>query len=84
MLAVGVRVITTITGPTSYEIGVAGNLSQFGSALSLPAGSNNFGLIGPTAFYTATNLILTATGGSFSAGAVRLSISYLLVNPPAA
>jgi hypothetical protein len=84
VLAVGVRVTTAITGPTSYEIGVTGNLSQFGSLLSLPAGSTNFGLIGPTAFYTATSLILTATGGSFSAGAVRLSISYLLVNPPAA
>ena len=26
VLAVGVRVITTITGPTSYEIGISGNL----------------------------------------------------------
>jgi hypothetical protein len=84
VLAVGARVITAITGATSYEVGVAGNLSQFGSALSIAGGSSNFGLIGPTAFYTATTLTVTATGGSFSAGQVRLSISYLLANPSAA
>ncbi len=84
VLAVGARVTTAITGATSYEVGVAGNLSQFGSALSIAAGSSNFGLIGPTAFYTATTLTITATGGSFSAGQVRLSISYLLANPSAA
>ncbi len=84
VLAVGARVITTITGVTSYEVGVTGNLSQFGSGLALGAGSSNFGLIGPTAFYTATTLTITAAGGSFAAGVVRLSISLLLANPSAA
>lgn len=84
VLAVGARVITAITGATSYEVGVSGNLSQFGSSLSIAAGSTNYGLIGPTAFYTATTLTITAQGGSFSAGQVRLSISYLLANPSAA
>jgi hypothetical protein len=84
VLAVGARVISAITGATSYEVGVAGNLSQFGSTLGVAAGSTNFGLIGPTAFYTATTLTITAAGGSFAAGQVRLSISYLLANPSAA
>jgi hypothetical protein len=84
LLAVGAYVVTTITGATSYEVGVAGNLSQFGSGLSLPAGSSNFGLIGPTAFYTATTLTITSAGGSFTGGQVRLSISYMLANPSAA
>ena len=53
-------------------------------ALSIAAGSTNYGLIGPTAFYSATTLTITATGGSFSGGQVRLSISYLLANPSAA
>jgi Major tropism determinant N-terminal domain len=84
VLAVGARVLTAITGATSYEIGVSGNLSQFGSLLSVPAGSSNFGLIGPTAFYTNTTIIITAAGGSFTGGQVRLSISILLANPSAA
>ena len=84
VLAVGARVVVPTTGATSYEVGVSGNLSQFGSGLSVSSGSTNFGLIGPTAFYSATTLIITATGGSFSGGQVRLSIAYMLANPSAA
>ena len=84
VLAVGARVLTAITGVTSYEVGVSGNLSQFGSLLSISAGSSNFGLIGPAAFYTNTTIIITAAGGSFTGGQVRLSISILLANPSAA
>ena len=84
VLAVGARVVTAITGATSYEVGVSGNLSQFGSGLSISAGSTNYGLIGPTAFYSAATLTITATGGSFSGGQVRLSIAYMLANPSAA
>jgi Major tropism determinant N-terminal domain len=84
VLAVGARVVTAITGATSYEVGVSGNLSQFGSGLSIAAGSTNYGLIGPTAFYSATTLTITATGGSFSGGQVRLSTAYMLANPSAA
>ena len=84
VFSVGARVVTAITGATSYEVGVAGNLPQFGSSLSISAGSTNYGLIGPTAFYSATTLTITAAGGSFAGGQVRLSISYLLANPSAA
>jgi hypothetical protein len=84
VLAVGARVVAAITGATSYEIGVAGNLSQFGSLLSVSAGSSNSGLIGPTAFYANTTIIITAAGGSFTGGQVRLSTSILLANPSAA
>jgi hypothetical protein len=84
VLAVGARVVTAITGAPSYEVGVSGNLTQFGSALAIAAGSTNYGLIGPTAFYVATTLTITATSGSFTGGQVRLSISYLLANPSAA
>ena len=84
VLAVGARVLTAITGATSYEVGVSGNLSQFGSGLAITANSQNFGLIGPTAFYTATTITITSTGGSFASGQVRLSISMILANPSAA
>jgi Major tropism determinant N-terminal domain len=83
VFAVGARVVTAITGATSYEVGVLGNLSQFGSLLSIAAGSINYGLIGPTAFYSATTLTLTAAGGNFTAGAVRLSIHLAYCTPSA-
>ena len=75
--------MTAIIGAPSYEVGVSGNLTQFGSALAIAAGSTNYGIIGPTAFYSATTLTITATSGSFT-GEVRLSIAYMLANPSAA
>ena len=84
-LAVGCRVTTTITGATSFEVGYGSgaSLSAFGSALPLTAGSINYGVIAPTAFYASTPIILTAAGGSFTAGAVRLSVHYLNCAPSA-
>ncbi len=84
LLAVGARVLTTITGASSYEVGVSSNLSQFGSVLSISAGSSNFGLIAPAAFYANTTIIVTAAGNPFTGGQVRLSTSILLANPSAA
>jgi hypothetical protein len=81
VFAVGARVTTTIAGATSYEVGVSGNLSQFGSGLGLASGSTNYGLIGPTAFYSATSLVVTAAGSNFTGGVVRLSIHYMLCGP---
>jgi hypothetical protein len=81
VMAVGARVVTAVTGSPSFSVGVAGNASQFGSGLSVTAGSTNYGLIGPTAFYASTPLTITATSGGFSAGAVRLSIHYALLTP---
>jgi hypothetical protein len=82
VLAVSSRVVTAISGPTSFSIGYAGNTGAFGSSLGVSAGSTNEGLIGPNPFYSATNIVLTAAGGSFAAGAVRLAVMYLLFAPP--
>ena len=80
VLAVSNRVVTAITGATSYSCGVAGNASQFGASLGVSAGSANLGLIGPNPFYAATSVLYTAAGGSFTGGAVRMTIHYLLPN----
>ncbi len=82
VLAVSERVTTVITGATSFSVGVSGNTSQFGSSLGIAAGSTNYGLIGPTAFYSATPIVLTAAGGNFSGGAVRLAVHYMQISPP--
>jgi hypothetical protein len=84
VFAVGARVVAAITGAPSYEVGVSGNPAQFGSGLSVSSGSINYGLIGPTAFYSTTTLIIAATSGAFTGGQVRLSVSYILANPSAA
>jgi hypothetical protein len=83
VFSVGARVTTAIAGAAAWEIGPSGNLSQFGGSLGVALGTTNYGLIGPTAFYSATPLLLTATSGSFTAGAVRLSIHLAFMTPSA-
>jgi len=82
LVACAMRVTTAITGATSFSVGYTGSTSAFGSSLSIAAGATNSGLIGPNPFYNATSVILTAAGGNFSGGAVRLSLMYLSVAPP--
>ncbi|RBP15855.1 hypothetical protein DFR50_107125 [Roseiarcus fermentans] len=79
--AVGARTVTAVTGAPSFQVGVSGNAGLFGSGLNVAAGSINFGLIGPNPYYSATPLIVTATSGAFTGGAVRLSIHYLSMGP---
>ncbi len=84
VLAVSTRTVTAITGATSYDCGIAGTLNKFGGSLGIAAGSTNVGVIGPQAFYAATPIMLTANGGSFTGGAVRVAIQYLLPSAPGA
>ncbi|MFD2031692.1 hypothetical protein ACFSKM_17830 [Ancylobacter dichloromethanicus] len=45
--------------------------------MASPWGASNIGVIGPQAFYADTPLRVTALGGSFTGGRVRLVLSYL-------
>jgi len=82
VLGVSIRTVTAITGATSYDCGIAGETPKFGGGLGVAAGSTNVGVIGPQAFYAATPIILTANGGNFTGGAVRIAIHYLLPVAP--
>jgi Protein of unknown function (DUF2793) len=82
VLGVSTRTATAITGATSYDCGIAGELSKFGGSLGIAAASTNVGVIGPQAFYSATPIVLTANGGNFTGGAVRIAIHYLLPIAP--
>jgi hypothetical protein len=82
VLGFSTRVLTAITGAASFDCGVVGETSKFGSALSIAVGSTNIGVIGPQAFYADTPIVLTAQGGSFTGGAVRLAIHYLTLGAP--
>jgi len=84
VLAVSTRTVTAITGATSYDCGIAGTPAKFGGSLGIAAGSTNVGVIGPQAFYAPTPIVLTANGGSFTGGDVRIAIQYLLPTAPAA
>jgi hypothetical protein len=86
VIALTARVTSTISGSsgiTGWSCGTPGNAFQFGGGgapgIGLGIGTTNYGLIGPTAFYTpATNVVLAPIGGTtFTGGAVRLALVYL-------
>ncbi|NVK33682.1 MAG: DUF2793 domain-containing protein [Rhodobacteraceae bacterium] len=81
--AVACRTITNVLGVTSYDCGLDGEPSKFGGSLGVSAGATNSGVIGPTAFYAPTTIRLSANGGSFSGGSVRIAVHFLEASVPA-
>jgi hypothetical protein len=84
VLGVAARTTLAITGATSYAVGVAANTTQFGDLLGVALGSTNIGVIGPAGFYADTKVRVTANGGSFTAGKVRLVVYFLEMSAPTA
>lgn len=79
---VSARVVTDITGASSYDIGDGSTVDRFGGSLSLPAGSTNQGTTGPSGNYASTNVVLTANGSNFTGGSVRIAAHYSVLNTP--
>lgn len=87
VLGVTGRVVADVTGPglTGWRIGVAGAENRYGTGLGLGANAYLIGMSGsPVTYYSATSLRLTAEGGAFGAGTIRLAIHYLRIRPPRA
>ena len=77
------RVITEITGAvTTWDIGVAGDLQRYGSGLGVGLNSWVNGPGTPTVMWTPTALELTAQGGDFASGTVRLVAHYAELGLP--
>jgi hypothetical protein len=84
VLAVSTRTTVAVTGAASYNCGVSGDASKFGGSLGVAKNSSNIGVVGPTAYYADTPVLLTAVGGNFVAGKVRVAIHVLRFDAPAA
>jgi len=84
VLGVASRTTLAIAGATSYAVGIAGEATKFGDLLGIALGSSNVGVIGPTGFYADTRVRVTANGGSFSAGKVRLVVYFIEISAPSA
>ena len=83
VFCVSVRTSEAITGASSFDCGIAGETSKFGGSLGVSEGASNLGVIGPTAFYGDTDIVLTANGGSFTGGTVSLAIHAWMPEAPA-
>jgi len=85
VLGVTGRVITAIAGAglTGWRIGVAGSNDRYGSGLGTAANSYLLGMSGtPVTYYAPTSLLVSAEGGSFSSGIVRLAVHLVELVPP--
>lgn len=82
VFCVSVRTTEAIAGASSFDCGIAGETSKFGGSLGVAAGASNLGVIGPTAFYADTAIVLTANGGSFTGGTVSLAIHAWMPEAP--
>lgn len=78
MLGASVRVTLAITGTcTSFEVGITGETNKFGGTLPKALNTTNVGVIGPTAVYALTPVLITGVGGTITGGRVRVAIHYL-------
>jgi hypothetical protein len=84
VLGVASRTTEAITGATSYGVGTASSATQFGDLLGVATGSTNIGVVGPGGIYADTRVRVTANGGAFTAGKVRLIVYFLEMSAPSA
>lgn len=78
IIGVTARVTQAITGTASaWSLGTAGAADRFGAGLGLGAGSWARGVLGsPMTYWNPAPLILTAQGGTFAGGRVRLALHW--------
>lgn len=79
------RVVVAVSGAgvTGWRLGVAGAADRYGTGLGTGVGSYLLGLSGtPVSYYAPTPLLVSAEGGTFASGTVRLAIHVLTLEPP--
>tara|TARA_R110002012_G_scaffold40547_10_gene111703 strand:+ start:13569 stop:14312 length:744 start_codon:yes stop_codon:yes gene_type:complete len=82
ILGVTARVTTPIVGATGFALGIAGEPELFGTGYAPETSTEAVGVIGPRAFATATLVVVTAEGGSFTGGALNLACHTLTLGAP--
>jgi hypothetical protein len=86
VVGVTVRVTTLITGATSFTIGDGTDVDKWGTGVAVAAGTTttlaNVTSTAPTIYTAATNVVLTAAGGNFTAGVVRVTVHYISLTAP--
>lgn len=82
ILGVTARVSTAIAGAAGFALGIAGETELFGAGHAQGAGTQAVGAISPRVFATATPVLVTAEGGSFTGGALKLACHTLTIGAP--
>lgn len=89
VLGVVARVTTLITGATTFKIGDGTTADLWGATVAVAlntvtTGTSFKAATGPVFYPAATDVVLTANGSNFTAGAVRLEVWYISQSGPTA
>lgn len=82
VLGVTCRVITAITGATSFNIGDGTTANKFGNAVGISLGTTSQNILVPSVYAAATSVVLTRNGSNFTGGQVRLTVHYMTLIAP--
>lgn len=83
VIGVSARVTTAITGATGFALGTAAEPAAFGAGFGTALGVLAEMPIAPRAFALATPVLVSAEGGSFTSGALRIACHTLSIGVPA-
>lgn len=82
VLGVTTRVTVAITGATTFDIGDGTDVDAFGAAiapdLDTLTDTSNWTIATAPVYPGGTDIVLTANGGNFTAGDVRITVHYFL------
>ena len=88
LFSVTARVITEITGAKTWRMGDGSDVDRWGTALLLTVGTivgvEDYTADGFGQFSAAGDVVLTANGPNFTAGAVKLIVYYIVPVVPSA
>lgn len=86
VLGVTSSINTTVTGPTSVQVGDGTDADRYGIFSTLTAGqflNLSSSTADPTGWQAANgNVVLTAVGGNFTSGVMRITVHYLSATYP--
>jgi hypothetical protein len=88
LLGVSIRVTTLVAGPTDFDVGDGTDADRFAATVALAAGTTKTpadATADPTGWAAAAREVtLTANGGNFTSGAVRVVASFVRLTAPTA
>ncbi len=88
VIGVTVRVLTTVTGPTGFDVGDGIDVDRWGNSILVAAGTvsniSSFTSGSVTTFQVANDVVITSDGVDFTGGSIRITVHYTTLQTSAA
>jgi len=85
VIGITVRVTTTVTGPSGFDVGDGIDVDRWGNSIAVASGTTtditDFTSGAVTNFPVANDVVITSDGVDFTGGAVRITVHYQTLNP---